>query len=137
MTATERRTLPLTIALAVIGVFVTYVPITSVSVSLTTIRGATGAGTSDLQWVTDAYIIPMAAAILSAGVFGDLHGRRRVYVVGMGFTVVGAAVAALAGTAAGDVALHWLWAGQAITGIGAGLLLPTTLALIAHAVPEL
>jgi MFS family permease len=87
--------------------------------------------------VTDSYIIPMAAAILSAGVFGDLHGRRRVYVIGMALTAVGATVAALAGTAGGDTALHVLWAGQAITGVGAGLLLPTTLALIAHAVPDL
>lgn len=135
--ATQHRTLGLTIVLAVVGVFVTYVPITSVSVALSTIRAGTGGGTADLQWVTDAYIIPMAAAILSAGVFGDLHGRRRVYVIGMALTVLGATVAALAGTLSGDDALHLLWAGQAITGVGAGLLLPTTLALIAHAVPDL
>ncbi|WP_081691214.1 MFS transporter [Conexibacter woesei] len=134
---TQRKTLGLTIALAVIGVFVTYVPITSVSVALATIRQGTHAGTSDLQWVTDAYIIPMAAAILSAGVFGDLHGRRKVYVVGMALTVVGATIAALANTATGASALHVLWAGQAVSGLGAGLLLPTTLALIAHAVPDL
>jgi EmrB/QacA subfamily drug resistance transporter len=134
---TQRRTLALTIALAVIGVFVTYVPITSVSVALSTIRTATGGGTADLQWVTDSYIIPMAAAILSAGVFGDLHGRRRVYVIGMGLTVIGATVAALAATQDHQTALHVLWAGQAISGLGAGLLLPTTLALIAHAVPDL
>lgn len=134
---TQRKTLGLTIALAVIGVFVTYVPITSVSVALATIREGTHGTTSDLQWVTDAYIIPMAAAILSAGVFGDLHGRRKVYVSGMALTVLGATIAALAGTAAGATALHVLWAGQAVSGLGAGLLLPTTLALIAHAVPDL
>jgi EmrB/QacA subfamily drug resistance transporter len=131
------RTLGVTIALAVIGVFVTYVPITSVSVALGTIRQDTHGATSDLQWVTDAYIIPMAAAILSAGVFGDLHGRRKVYVIGMALTVLGATVAALADTTTGASALHVLWAGQAVSGVGAGLLLPTTLALIAHAVPDL
>jgi EmrB/QacA subfamily drug resistance transporter len=130
------RVLGLTVALAVLGVFVTYVPITAVSVSLTTIGRATGGGTADLQWVSDAYIIPMAAAILSAGVFGDLHGRRRVYLLGMALTTVGALVAAFAGTFDGDGALHVLWAGQAVSGLGAGLLLPTTLALIAHAVPD-
>jgi MFS family permease len=134
---TERKTLGLTIALAVIGVFVTYVPITSVSVALATIRQDTHAATSDLQWVTDAYIIPMAAAILSAGVFGDLHGRRKVYVIGMALTALGAVIAVLAGTGTGASALHVLWAGQAVSGLGAGLLLPTTLALIAHAVPDL
>jgi len=132
-----RRTVVLTVALAVLGVFVTYVPITSVSVSLTSIGAATGAGTADLQWITDGYIIPMAAMILSAGVFGDLHGRRRVYLIGMALTVAGALVAALAGTLDGSSAVHLLWAGQAVSGAGAGLLLPTTLALIAHAVPDL
>jgi EmrB/QacA subfamily drug resistance transporter len=135
--ATKEGAIGLTIALAVIGVFVTYVPITAVSVSLTTIGSATGGSTSDLQWISDGYIIPMAATILSAGVFGDLHGRRRVYLIGMALTVLGATVAALAGTLDGKNALHVLWAGQAITGAGAGLLLPTTLALIAHAVPDL
>ncbi|MDO8211752.1 MFS transporter [Conexibacter sp. CPCC 206217] len=137
ITQENRKTVALTIALAVLGVFVTYVPITSVSVSLTTIGAQTGASTADLQWVTDGYIIPMAAMILSAGVFGDLHGRRRVYLIGMALTVLGATVAALAGTLDGADAIHLLWAGQAITGAGAGLLLPTTLALIAHAVPNL
>jgi MFS family permease len=133
----ERRALGITIALAVIGVFVTYVPVTSVSVALTTIREATGGSTSDLQWVSDAYIIPMAASVLSAGVFGDLHGRRRVFLTGMALTALGATVAALAGTQAGSTGLHVLWVGQAISGFGAGLLLPTTLALIAHAAPDL
>jgi MFS family permease len=93
--------------------------------------------TADLQWVSDSYIIPVAAMILSAGVFGDLHGRRRVYLIGMALTVLGSVIAALAGTLSGMSALHLLWTGQAVTGAGAGLLLPTTLALIAHAVPDL
>jgi EmrB/QacA subfamily drug resistance transporter len=136
-TAERQKAVTLTIALAVLGVFVTYVPITAVSVALTSIGSATGAATPDLQWVSDSYIIPMAATILSAGVFGDLHGRRRVYVTGMALTVVGALVAALGSSLGGSDALHVLWAGQAVSGAGAGLLLPTTLALIAHAVPEL
>lgn len=132
----DRGSVALTIALAVLGVFVTYVPITAVSVSLTAIGQATGGETSDLQWVSDAYIIPMAATILSAGVFGDLHGRRRVYLLGMALTVLGATTAALSGLLEGDAALRLLWVGQAVTGVGGGLMLPTTLALIAHAVPD-
>ncbi len=70
-TIDEHRSREMTIGLAVLGVFVTYVPITAVAVALTTIGNATGASTSDLQWVSDSYVIPMAAAVLSAGVFGD------------------------------------------------------------------
>ncbi|MDN4640053.1 MFS transporter [Agreia sp. PsM10] len=124
-----------TMGLAVLGVFVTYVPITGVAASLSTISGATGASTSDLQWISDAYVIPMAAAVLSAGVFGDIHGRRRVYSLGMLLTVVGAMISGLS-SVTGDSAIYVLWGGQAVSGLGAGLLLPTTLALIAYAVPD-
>ncbi|SDC51083.1 MFS transporter [Nocardioides lianchengensis] len=130
------REATLTIGLAVLGVFVTYVPISATSVALTTIGTATGASTADLQWVSDAYVIPMAATVLSAGVLGDLYGRRRAFIVGMLLTVLGAIVAGSAGLASGSTAVHTLWLGQAVSGLGAGLLLPTTLALIGHAVPD-
>jgi EmrB/QacA subfamily drug resistance transporter len=133
---TPTRETTLTIGLAVLGVFVTYVPITATSVALTTIGAATGASTADLQWISDAYIIPMAATVLSAGVLGDLHGRRRTFLAGMLLTVLGAVVAGAAGLASGSTAVHSLWLGQAVSGLGAGLLLPTTLALIGHAVPD-
>jgi EmrB/QacA subfamily drug resistance transporter len=132
----DRRHLMLTVGLAVLGVFVTYVPITAISVALATIGHATGASTSDLQWVSDAYVIPMAAAVLSAGLFGDLYGRRRMFLGGMALTLIGAAVAGLSGAYGPAAAIRMLWTGQAISGLGAGLLLPTTLALIAHVVPD-
>ncbi len=135
-TIDEHRSREMTIGLAVLGVFVTYVPITAVAVALTTIGNATGASTSDLQWVSDSYVIPMAAAVLSAGVFGDLYGRRRIYLIGMLLTILGAAIAGVAGTLADVSTIHLLWAGQAVSGLGAGMLLPTTLALIGHAVPD-
>jgi EmrB/QacA subfamily drug resistance transporter len=125
-----------TVALAVVAVFVAYLPISSVSVSLSTISAATHATSSDLQWVSDAYVLPMAAAILSAGTFGDIYGRRRIYLIGMGLVGLGALIAGFAVVANNDASLDILWGGQAVMGVGAGMLLPTTLALIAHAVPD-
>ncbi|MFE7276806.1 MFS transporter [Streptomyces sp. NPDC057623] len=124
-----------TVIIAVLGVFVTYLPINGVSGALTTIAQATHANTTELQWVTDSYVIPMAAAVLSGGVFGDLYGRRRVFSLGLILTAIGAVTAGLA-SLLGSAAVPTLWAGQAVSGLGAGLLLPTTLALIAHAVPD-
>ena len=132
----ERSPLGLTLGLAVLGIFVTFVPITGVSITLANIGQATHASTSDLQWVSDAYVIPMAAAVLSAGLFGDRYGRRRVFLSGMALTVIGAVIAALSGVCAHATAIHLLWAGQAVSGFGAGMLMPTTLALIGHAVPD-
>jgi MFS family permease len=131
-----RRHLGLTVGLAVLGIFVTYVAITGVSIALTNIGQATHASTSDLQWVSDGYVISMAAAVLSAGLFGDRYGRRRIFLIGMALTVIGAATAAAAGLYASTTAIHLLWAGQAVSGLGAGMLMPATLTLIGHAAPD-
>jgi len=133
---TDAHAITFTVALAVLGVFVTHVPINAVSVALAQIGASTAASTSDLQWISDGFVIPVAAAVLSAGLFGDLYGRRRIFLSGMAFILVGATVAALSDAASGDDAIHILWFGQALSGLGAGLLLPTTLALIAHVVPN-
>ncbi|WP_188301550.1 MFS transporter [Streptomyces sp. CBMA156] len=119
-----------TLVLACLGVFVAYLPVTTVSVSLPAIQRALGATTAQLSWVPDAFVLPMAALILTTGVWGDVHGRKRVFQAGMAFCALGAAIALTADS------VQVVWAGQALSGLGAAALLPTTLALISHAVPD-
>ncbi|MFI6650033.1 MFS transporter [Streptomyces sp. NPDC050529] len=116
--------------MACLGVFVAYLPVTTVSVSLPAIQAALGASTAQLSWVQDAFVLPMAAFILTAGVVGDVHGRKKVFQAGLLLSAVGAAVALAAQS------IQLLWVGQALAGMGAAALLPTTLALISHAVPD-
>ncbi|MGW4729440.1 MFS transporter [Streptomyces shenzhenensis] len=116
--------------MACLGVFVGYFPVTTVSVSLPVIQRALDASTADLSWVSDAFVLPVAALILTAGVFGDVHGRKKVFQAGLGFCVLGSAVALSAQSVA------QVWIGQALLGVGAAALLPMTLALISHAVPN-
>lgn len=124
----DRRTA--TLVMACVGVFVAYLPVTTVSVSLPAIQRALHAPTSQLQWVTDAFVLPMAAFILTAGVMGAVHGRKRVFQAGLLCSAAGAA------TALSARSVEVLWAGQALAGLGAAALMPTTLALISHAVPD-
>ncbi|WP_442806483.1 MFS transporter [Streptomyces sp. NBC_01022] len=119
-----------TLVMACLGVFVAYLPVTTVSVSLPAIQAALGASTAQLSWVQDAFVLPMAAFILTAGVVGDVHGRKKVFQAGLLLSAVGAAVALAAQS------IQLLWVGQALAGMGAAALLPTTLALISHAVPD-
>lgn len=81
---------------------------------------ATGVG---LAWVTSAFLLPTAILELSFGVLGDLLGRRRVLLAGTALLAAGSLVAGSAHS------VHLLWAGQAIAGIGAGALIPTSLAI--------
>ncbi|WUG37342.1 DHA2 family efflux MFS transporter permease subunit [Streptomyces sp. NBC_00459] len=116
--------------MACLGVFVAYLPITTVAVSLPAIQRALDTSTAQLSWVQDAFVLPMAAFILTAGLFGDVHGRKKVYQAGLFLSAVGATVALCAHN------IQTLWAGQALAGLGSAALLPTTLALISHAVPD-
>ncbi|MET7512219.1 MFS transporter [Streptomyces sp. NPDC005480] len=119
-----------TVALACLGVFASYLPIGGVSVSLPSIQQGLGASTADLQWITDAFILPMAAFILTFGLIGDLYGRKKVFLAGLGFFAAGSAVS-LTATSVAQV-----WIGQALSGVGAAALLTSTLALISHVCPD-
>ncbi|MGN9818304.1 DHA2 family efflux MFS transporter permease subunit [Streptomyces sp. SD11] len=119
-----------TLVMACVGVFVAYLPVTTVSVSLPAIQRALHASTAQLAWVSDAFVLPMAALILTAGVVGDVHGRKKVFQAGLAFCAAGAA------TALSAQSIEVLWIGQALAGVGAAALLPTTLALISHVVPD-
>ncbi|MFF0013878.1 MFS transporter [Streptomyces sp. NPDC005374] len=124
----ERRAA--TLVMACLGVFVAYLPVTTVAVSLPAIQSALDATTAQLSWVQDAFVLPMAAFILTAGVVGDVHGRKKVFQAGLLFSAAGGVVALTAQS------VQMLWLGQALAGLGAATLLPTTLALISHVVPD-
>ena len=126
----RRSGLATTVTLACLGVFCAYLQISAVSVSLATIGRDLHVTTSALQWMFDAFTIPVAALVLTFGVVGDLAGRKRVTIAGLALTVGGNLVSLLAPN------ITVLLVGRAVAGVGAAALLPTTLALIAHAVPE-
>ncbi|WP_211268940.1 MFS transporter [Actinoplanes subtropicus] len=126
--STDRRAI--TLAMSCLGVFIAYLPITTVAISLPAIQEAMHTSTAQLAWVQDAFVLPLAAFVLTAGVFGDVHGRKKVFSAGLLLAAAGAAVALCATT------IQVLWAGQVLAGLGSAALLPTTLALISHAVPD-
>lgn len=107
------------------GMFLVQLDVTVVNVALPSI----GTDLDALQWVVDGYTVVLAAFLLTGGALGDRFGHRRVVIAG--FTLFGAASAAcgLAGSA------PWLVAARAGQGLGAALLLPGTLAVIANAYP--
>ncbi|MGW1319749.1 MFS transporter [Streptomyces sp. NPDC002426] len=115
-----------TTVLACLGVFVSYLPVVGVSVSLPVIQQALGASTTELQWVATLFIMPTAALLLTCGVLGDIFGRKKVYLAGLALVVIGCLVCL---TADGVVQLC---VGQALTGFGTAALMPSTLALLTH-----
>lgn len=117
----------LIVAAASFGFLVTQLDVTIVNVALDAIGKAFDAPMAELQWVVDAYVLALAAMLLSAGALGDRIGPRRVFVAGL---VLFGAASAACGLATGPGALI---AARAAQGAAGALLIPPSLALIAHA----
>jgi MFS family permease len=115
---------------------VSYLPFSAVNGVLGTIGASTGASTANLQWVASAFTVALVGAVLSGGVLGDLYGRRRVTQSGLGLTIAGTVLGFLAGGLPGGSAIPVLWSSQAAAGVGAGLVMSSTLALIAATAPD-
>jgi len=88
---------------------------------------------SQLTWISDAFLVPVALLELTFGVLGDLFGRKRLLIGGSFLMVLGEAMSVLTPVAAASntSAIAVLWTGQALTGIGAAVIFPTTLAMVA------
>jgi MFS family permease len=80
---------------------------------------------SQLTWISDAFLLPVVVFELSFGVLGDIFGRKRLLAIGGALLTAGGALAAAAPS------IHVLWVSQAISGLGAGALFPTSLAMVA------
>jgi MFS family permease len=80
---------------------------------------------SQLTWISDAFLLPVAVLELTFGLLGDLFGRKRLLIGGASLIAAGELVSA---TASG---IHQLWTGQALAGLGAAALFPTSLAILA------
>ncbi|MFI6515754.1 MFS transporter [Spirillospora sp. NPDC050679] len=113
-------------ALAVLATaqFLVVLTTSIVNVALPAIGTGLGLSPVGLAWTVNAYVLVFGALLLPGGRLGDVHGRRRVFLVG---TAVFAAGSAAAGLAAGPGPLL---AARAVQGVGAGLLAPTALGLV-------
>jgi len=108
-----------------LGVLMAQVDTSVVNLALTQIGAALHAPVNVLQWVVDAYNLVYASLLLTSGTLSDLYGRRLIFALGVGIFTIGSLICGLAPSDA------ILIAGRAVTGLGAALLLPTSLAILA------
>lgn len=123
MTRTQR----LSLLAAIMGSFVVGLDATVVNVALPAIEEDLGGGLAGQQWVSNGYLLALAALILVGGSLGDVFGERRVFsagVLGFGITSL---VCALAPS------IEVLVAGRVLQGVFGALLAPSALAVIVAA----
>jgi len=94
----DRSSPTVTIAVACLATAMLMLDISVINTALSEIAGDLDTGLGGLQWVVDAYTIPLAATVLTAGAMADRFGRRRHFVVGLVvFTVTSAVCGAAIG----------------------------------------
>ena len=126
----QRRRLGLALAVIATAQLMVVLDATIVNVALPHIQNALHFSGTNLEWVVNAYALAFGGLLLLGGRAGDLMGRRRIFMLGIGLF----ALASLVGGFATDQA--WLLGARAVQGIGAALAAPTSLSLIAVTFPE-
>ncbi len=109
------------------GTFMLLLDITVVNVALPDIQKSLHGSFADLQWVVDAYALTLAAFLLTAGVVGDMFGRRRVYATGV---IIFSVSSLVCGVSTTPLMLNL---SRGVQGVGAAVMFATSLALIAQA----
>jgi EmrB/QacA subfamily drug resistance transporter len=107
--------------------FMLLLDITVVNVALPSIQRSLHASFSDLQWVVDAYSLTLAVLLLTAGVIGDIRGRRGVFAVGLAIFTLSSLVCGL------STSPLMLNIARAVQGVGGAVMFATSVALIASA----
>jgi EmrB/QacA subfamily drug resistance transporter len=113
-----------TLVACVLASSLSFVEGSVLSVALPAIRQSYGAGAQEVQWVVNAYLLPLSALLLLGGALGDHFGRKRLLLIGTGIFAITSLICALAPS------LPILLTARAAQGVGAALLLPNSLALL-------
>jgi EmrB/QacA subfamily drug resistance transporter len=124
VTQSSRRWLAL--AVLCVSLLIVTLDSTVLNVALPTLVRELHASSSDLQWIVDAYILVFAGLLLVAGSLADRIGRKRTFVAGLVVFAACSTWAAFSGS------VGMLTAARASMGIGAALVMPSTLAIITN-----
>ncbi len=113
-----------TLAVLCVPLLIVSLDSTVLNVVLPTLVRKLHATTSELQWIVDAYVLVFGGLMLAAGSLADRVGRKRTFLAGLVAFAAGSIWAAFSGS------VEMLIAARASMGIGAALIMPSTLSII-------
>ena len=114
----------LVLATTILASSLAFVDGSVVNVGLPAIGHSLGADAAALQWVINAYLLPLSALLLLGGAAGDRFGRRRLLIGGTALFAVTSLACALASSP------RLLLAARFFQGVSAALLMPNSLAIL-------
>jgi EmrB/QacA subfamily drug resistance transporter len=121
---------PWILAATILASSMAFIDSTVVNIAVPTLQSSFHATVVDVQWVIESYGLLLSALILAGGALGDLFGRRRIFLSGIGLFAVASAACGLAPN------INSLVAARCFQGVGAALLVPASLAIISASFDE-
>jgi EmrB/QacA subfamily drug resistance transporter len=118
-----------TLGAVAFGLFMIMLDNTVVNVALPSIQRELDVGLSELEWIVSGYALSFAALMLIGGKLADAYGRRLIFVVGILVFTASSLACGLAGSGG------TLIAARLVQGLGAALMNPATLSIIAATFP--
>ncbi|WP_406294839.1 MFS transporter [Embleya sp. NBC_00888] len=97
---------------------------TVVGVAAPSVQADLGGGSTGLQWIAAAYTLTFAVGLITGGRLGDILGRRRTFLIGLGGFTVSSALCAAAPS------IELLIAARAVQGLFAALTIPQTYSVV-------
>src|SRR6266705_6167812 len=118
-----------TLVAVAVGLFMIMLDNTVVNVALPSIQKDLGIGISELEWVVNAYALTFGVLLLTGGKLADLLGRRAIFIAGLVVFTASSLACGLANNAG------LLIGARTVQGVGAALMNPATLSIIAATFP--
>ncbi|MFF4345777.1 MFS transporter [Streptomyces sp. NPDC001530] len=112
-----------------LGFFMTLLDLTIVNIAIPDMGQDLDASLDEILWVVNAYTLALAVLLITAGRLGDLRGKRNLFMSGVALFTLASLACGLAQDPAQLIAF------RAVQGLGAALLMPQTLSIIAEVFP--
>lgn len=117
------------LAILCVGIFMLLLDGTIVNIAIPDILTSFETGFSEVEWVMNAYLLVFAVLLITTGRFGDLYGRRLLFIVGVALFTSASLACGLA------PGIGWLIGFRALQGLGGAMMMPNTLSIIANVFP--
>jgi EmrB/QacA subfamily drug resistance transporter len=128
--STQSRSVRWTLASLSLSMLMPSLDTSIANAGLPTLAQAFDASFQEVQWIVLAYLLAITTLIVSVGRLGDLIGRRRLLLTGIGIFTLSSLACGVAPS------LGWLVGARAVQGLGAAIMLALTVAFVGETVPK-
>ena len=118
-----------TLAVLCLSLLIVFVGNSSLNVTIPTLSRELGASNAQLQWVIAAYSLVFAGLLFTTGALGDRYGRKGALQLGLVVYLAACLFATMSD------AMWQLIACRAVMGVGAALIMPSTLSILVNVFP--